>query len=460
MKLGVEVPAPRLVVPAARGRPRSTSTPSGRSPGRSPSRSRRLRRKRPAPIRSTSDPATCATTSASRAAKRRRPGGLEAAGRERLDRAGARGAQRRPQPEDDAGGDREQRARRAARRGRARARGRARPAAAAGRPGSARRPSAARPTPSAAAPHGEQQALGQELAHELAAPGAERHPDRDLAPPRARPRQQQARDVRAGEQQHQAHRREEHAEERGDRPANLGQDARGVLRQHADARGARREPVGPRVGVGSREAASHEREVGPRVLDRARPDAAGRSASGRGCRARRATPRRAPGASRAARRRPSRCRAAFPRSPRAPRPRSCTGRPLSAILRPTSGRVAAEAALPERVAQDRDGMLAGGLLGRQQRPSVGGRGARSRRRSCRSRAGPPRAGSRRHRTARAAGSRTPPGPRTTGSPSGSPGSRDRRTRRRAARCSRSCRPSRGARDRGRAAAGAAGRSAG
>ena len=50
----------------------------------------------------------------------------------------------------------------------------------------------------------EQQALGEELAHQPAARGAEREAHRHLALARRRAREQQVRDVRAGDQQHQA----------------------------------------------------------------------------------------------------------------------------------------------------------------------------------------------------------------------------------------------------------------
>ena len=47
-------------------------------------------------------------------------------------------------------------------------------------------------------------ALGQQLADDAAAAGADRRADRDLAPPAGRAHQQQVRDVRARDQQHEA----------------------------------------------------------------------------------------------------------------------------------------------------------------------------------------------------------------------------------------------------------------
>ena len=52
----------------------------------------------------------------------------------------------------------------------------------------------------------EQNALGEQLPDQPAAAGAEREPHRELALPRRGPRQQQVGDVRAGDQQHRAHR--------------------------------------------------------------------------------------------------------------------------------------------------------------------------------------------------------------------------------------------------------------
>ena len=58
--------------------------------------------------------------------------------------------------------------------------------------------------PGGAGEQREEQALGQELADEAAARRAERQPDRHLVTPGRRARQQQVRDVGAGDQQHQA----------------------------------------------------------------------------------------------------------------------------------------------------------------------------------------------------------------------------------------------------------------
>ena len=58
--------------------------------------------------------------------------------------------------------------------------------------------------PGDAAGDGQDQALHQELAHDLAAPRAERGPDRDLLLSRRGAREQQVRDVGAGDEEHQA----------------------------------------------------------------------------------------------------------------------------------------------------------------------------------------------------------------------------------------------------------------
>ena len=52
-----------------------------------------------------------------------------------------------------------------------------------------------------AAGDGEKQALGEEQAHEARAGGAERDADRDLVPPRQRPREEKVRDVGAGDEE-------------------------------------------------------------------------------------------------------------------------------------------------------------------------------------------------------------------------------------------------------------------
>src|SRR5436189_2978 len=52
-----------------------------------------------------------------------------------------------------------------------------------------------------AAGQGDQHAFGERLPDQASAPGAEREPDRDLALPRGRPREEQVRDVDACDQQ-------------------------------------------------------------------------------------------------------------------------------------------------------------------------------------------------------------------------------------------------------------------
>ena len=60
-----------------------------------------------------------------------------------------------------------------------------------------------------AADQAEQQAFGQHLAQQSTPPGAERRPNRELALPRGGAREQQVRDVGAGDQQDEAHRTEQ-----------------------------------------------------------------------------------------------------------------------------------------------------------------------------------------------------------------------------------------------------------
>ena len=63
----------------------------------------------------------------------------------------------------------------------------------------------------------EQQALGQELAHESLPAGSQRGAHRDLLRPRGRAGEQQVGDVGAGDQQHEPHRTQEHQQGRPDR---------------------------------------------------------------------------------------------------------------------------------------------------------------------------------------------------------------------------------------------------
>ena len=69
---------------------------------------------------------------------------------------------------------------------------------------SASMPQTASSRPSAAADQAEDHALGEQLADQAAATGAERGPHGDLALARRRAREQQVRDVHARDQQHEA----------------------------------------------------------------------------------------------------------------------------------------------------------------------------------------------------------------------------------------------------------------
>ena len=71
-----------------------------------------------------------------------------------------------------------------------------------------------------AADQAEQQAFGQHLPQQPTPPGAERRPNRQLALPRGGARQQQVRDVGAGDQQDEAHR----AEQDEQRPLDVTDD--------------------------------------------------------------------------------------------------------------------------------------------------------------------------------------------------------------------------------------------
>ena len=66
-----------------------------------------------------------------------------------------------------------------------------------------------------AAGGGEDEALGHELAHQAAAAGPEREPQRHLRPPRGAAREQQVREVRARDQQQDADARQQRRQRRG-----------------------------------------------------------------------------------------------------------------------------------------------------------------------------------------------------------------------------------------------------
>ena len=75
----------------------------------------------------------------------------------------------------------------------------------------------------AAAEERQYHALGQRLAHETCASRAKRQPNRDLLLPARRPRQQQVGDVRARDEEHQAHHRHQDVERRRHLSAHIGQ---------------------------------------------------------------------------------------------------------------------------------------------------------------------------------------------------------------------------------------------
>ena len=81
-------------------------------------------------------------------------------------------------------------------------------------------------------PAGAQQgALGQQLPDDASAAGAEDRAQRQLALPGDRPRQQQVRDVRAGDQQHEADRRQQHvAARRGTLPVSASRSGTTAMR--------------------------------------------------------------------------------------------------------------------------------------------------------------------------------------------------------------------------------------
>jgi hypothetical protein len=71
-------------------------------------------------------------------------------------------------------------------------------------------PSIRRATTSPARRRGEQHALGEQLARQLPASSAERHAQRQLPLAMQRPRERQARDVRACQQQDEQRRAHDH----------------------------------------------------------------------------------------------------------------------------------------------------------------------------------------------------------------------------------------------------------
>ena len=92
----------------------------------------------------------------------------------------------------------------------------------------ASRPSRASTTPSAPAPPRHQQAFDQELDRELAAGGADRRADRELAAAMRQARQQQTAHVGAGDQHDEGHRAEQHERRPSHAGRRLGMKARGV----------------------------------------------------------------------------------------------------------------------------------------------------------------------------------------------------------------------------------------
>ena len=146
----------------------------------------------------------------------------------------ARGLQRRRQAERDRGERRRARGRPPARcrRSRSRAAPAAGAAAAAAR---ARRASTARARARRRGEGGEQQRFDEQLAHEPPAARAERQADGDFGAPIGRAGDEQAGDVGAGDEQHQAHRQREHEQEAGHRPDGVGREAQRLLAGDGDA---------------------------------------------------------------------------------------------------------------------------------------------------------------------------------------------------------------------------------
>ena len=202
-------------MPARRMSRLAMSMPSWLKPASRVIRLRRLRTNSSAPTTSTSESATCSTTSA-----RRRPNRSRVSVDPRLPglhrRAGcsARGAHRRHQAEDQARCDRQRRGEREdapvereRRRRSAIVVGRQEVDEESAQPlrqhGAARR-----------ADGGNQQAFRQELAHDTPSRRADREADGDLALARGRARQHQVRKVRAGNEQDQPGGREQQPQRR------------------------------------------------------------------------------------------------------------------------------------------------------------------------------------------------------------------------------------------------------
>ena len=83
--------------------------------------------------------------------------------------------------------------------------------------------------PEQAADHGQQQALGEKLADHARASGSQAEPHRHLAPSPCRARQQQVRDVGAGDRQNQPHHGHQHVERLRIAPAQKVHAAGGFL---------------------------------------------------------------------------------------------------------------------------------------------------------------------------------------------------------------------------------------
>ena len=91
-----------------------------------------------------------------------------------------------------------------------------------------------------AAGGGEERTLRQELAHDPPARGSQRKPDRYLLLSRARPNDQQAREIGAGDEQHHAHRRHQNLKRQRELPAELVQSLRAGIELERHGRTRRR----------------------------------------------------------------------------------------------------------------------------------------------------------------------------------------------------------------------------
>ena len=178
--------------------------PSWRNPASSVIRLRRLRTNSSAPTTSTSDSATCATTSARRRPKRSRvsveprlPAFIAAPGAVRVARIAGIRPNSRHVASRERGGEREDRASRAT------ARRRCGSLSVVRKPTRNRLSHCASSAPHAAPIAGDQQALGQQLPDDAPARRADREPHGNLALARGRAREHQVREVGAGDQQHE-----------------------------------------------------------------------------------------------------------------------------------------------------------------------------------------------------------------------------------------------------------------